>query len=400
MSLRYKLSVVLVLILVVLCFLGFVSTCLSQPAEKSEAQTEGTAFRFSVHLKSIDWSAREFDVYVEIDVDASPYNLSYPLVPFFQPWYEGAFYVSKQSGTAIPLSSSGIGPGPPYSFRGNVTTGFPLTGPTQLYPFDRYILNLTFVLPLHVSEWNVSASSIVNQNNTWFNLVSRAGEFDCTHRGEEPKFSSITYELSTASEGGEVGVEYVTLSSSTFLYRPSSSTDLIMTVLGICYLLVGSLPLIKPDRLEYRLSVCLSLFVFAVTFTFAISVPTFTGATLAETLILVLLTAAGLFSVVSIIEKALIEVKQRLAVSQYFVEGLILWVLILNLGQSLFFIQGTNQFKSWASIPSTLFILLSIALFYGYAAVTLAFIINLVRRNKSRISKRLGAIRSLGRQHG
>jgi len=398
MSLRYGLSVVFVVVLIVLCFLGFVLTCLSQSAEKSEAQLESTSLRFVVSLKSIDWSTHELYIYAEIHVDASPYNLSDPLVPFFQPWY-GALYISKQSGAAIPLYSPLMGPGPPYYFIGNVTTSFQLAGPTQFYPFDSYMLNFTFVFPLRVQRWNVSAVSLISQTSTWFYLNCEAGEFVWAQSGGDgQKFSNITYELSTASEGPEVGVEWVSLNYAAILYRPSSSTDLIMVVLGICYLLVGSLPLIKPERLEYRLSVCLSLFVFAVTFTFAIPVPTITRATLAETLILILLTAAGMFSVVSIVEKALIEVRQRLAVCQYFAEGIVLWILILNLGQSLFFMDNTNEFRAWASIPSTLPILLSIALFYGYAAVTLAFIINLVRRNKSRISKRLGAIRSLGRQ--
>lgn len=399
MNLRYGLSVVFVLALIVLCFSCFVSTCLSQSAEKSEAQLESTSLRFVVSLKSIDWSTHELYIYAEIHVDASPYNLSDPLVPFFQPWYGGALYTSKQSGAAIPLYSPLMGPGPPYYFVGNVTTSFQLVGPTQFYPFDSYMLSFTFVFPLRVQRWNVSAVSLINQDNTWFYLNCEAGEFVWAQSGGDgPKFSNMTYELSTASEGPEVGVEWVSLNYTAILYRPSSSTDLIMVVLEICYVLVGSLPLIKPERLEYRLSVCLSLFVFAVTFTFAIPVPTITRATLAETLILILLTAAGLFSVVSIVEKALIEVRQRLAVCQYFAEGVVLWILILNVSQSLFFMDITNEFRSWSSIPSTLSILLSVALFYGYAAVTLAFIINLVRRNKSRIRKRLEAIRSLGRR--
>jgi hypothetical protein len=406
MGLRYILSVVLALVLITVFSLGFVSSCLSQSTEKSEAQTEGTSFRFSVYLTRIDWSARAFDAYVEIYVSASPYNLSDPLMPFLQYWYEGASYVSKQSGERIPLLSSMTGYSGPNNYVGNVTTGFQLVGPTQLYPFDSYMLNITFVLPFRVREWNVSASSIINQTNTWLKIDSRVGEFDwigdpAPPGGERREFSNITYELSTASEGVEAGVEWVSLNCKTIFFRPTSSTNLIMVVLGICYALVGSLPLIKPDRLEYRLSVCLSLFVFAVTFTFTIPVPTLTRATLAETLILILLTAAGMFSIVSIVEKALIEVRKRLAVCQYFAEGMILWVLILQLSSSLTILtMGLATQAPWASVPSTLSAFLSISLFYGYVAVTLAFIFNLVRKNKSRISKRVGALRIFGRRAG
>jgi hypothetical protein len=393
MGLRYALSVVFALVLITVFSLGFVSSCLSQSTEKSEAQTDGTSFRFTVRLTRIDWNARAFDAYVEIFVSASPYNLSDPLCPFLQQWFEGASYVSKESGVPIRLFSSET----PGYFLGNVTTSFQLVGPTQLYPFDSYMLNLTFVLPFRVREWNVSASSIINQANTRLNIICQVGEFDwatdpATPGGTMPKFSNITYELSTASEGGEAGVEWASLSCKTILFRPTSSTNLIMVVLGICYALVGSLPLIKPDRLEYRLSVCLSLFVFAVTFTFTIPVPTTTRTTLAETLILILLTAAGMFSIVSIIEKALIEVRQRLAVCQYLAEGIILLALILQLGSSLTIPAiGLDTQAPWASVPSTLSPFLNISLFYGYIAVTLAFIFNHVRKNKSRISKRVGA---------
>jgi len=407
MGLRYTLSVVFALVLITVFSSGFVSNCLSQSTEKSEVQTEGTSFRFSVWLTRIDWSARAFDAYVEIYVSACPYNLTDPLLPrapFLQQWYEGASIGPIYGGVQIPLFSSMMGFPGPNNYAGNVTTGFQLVGPTQLYPFDSYMLDITFVVPLRVREWNVSASSIINQTNTRFNLASRVGEFDwttdpATPGGTYPKFTNITYELSTASEGLLAGVEYASLNCKMILFRPASATNLIMVVLGICYALVGSLPFIKPDRLEYRLSVCLSLFVFAVTFTFTIPVPTTTRTTLAETLILILLTAAGMFSIVSIIEKALTEVRQRLAVCQYIAEGIILGVLILQLSSSLFALtMGLAAQAPWASVPSTLFPSLSISLFYGYVAVTLAFIFTLVRKNKSRISKHVEAMRIFGRQ--
>lgn len=401
MGLTYTPLLVFALVLIAVFSLGFVSTCLSQSTEKSEAQTESTSFVFAVYLKSIDWNARTFNTYTEIYVGASPYNLSYPITPSVQNRYESAsFAIHDMAG--IPLFSAVGSAGPPYYFKGNATTSFQLAGPTQLYPFDRYLLNITFVLPLHVQEWNVSASSIINQTNTHLWLINHLGEFDCTienvARGAEPKFSNITYELSTVPQGVEAGVEWVSLNTRVTLSRPTSSTNLIIVVLGICYALVGSIPLIKPDRLEYRLSVCLSLFIFSVTFTFTIPVPTPTGATLAETLTLILLTAAGMFSVVSIIEKALIEVRQKLAVSQYFAEGIIILALILQLISSLTILGLAHASMPWASVPPTLAPLLSISLFYGYAAVTLAFIFNHVRKNKSRISKRLGAIRIPSRQ--
>lgn len=385
---RNDLFLVFAFVLVTVFCLGFVP--------KSVAQEEGTNFHFFVYLRSVDWNARSFDAYVAVRFVQSPYNLSYPIAPSVQQIYQIEGLDIRGGANFLLFSTSG--PGPPYNLEGNVTTSFQLAGPTQFYPFDRYVLNITFLLPLHVREWNVSASSIINQTNTWCWVTCQVGGFAWTFdppqpQGSMPKFSNITYQLSTASEGVQAGEEWVSLNCKVILFRPASSTNLILYVLGICYFLVGSLPLIKPERLDYRLSVCLSLFVFSVTLTFTIQAPQLTGATLAETLILVLLTAAGMFSIVSIIQKALIEVKQRLAVCQYIVEGLVICFLILSLSSAFTLLAMSAASMTWASIPPTLSPFLMIGLSYGYVAVTLAFI----WRNRGRIRKRLGAMRIFGK---
>jgi len=383
---RNGLFLVFAFVFVTVFCLGFVP--------KSVSQGEGTNFHFSVYLRSVDWNTRSFDAYVTVRFVQSPYSLSHPM-PSVQNTYQSEGLDIHNAAGFLLFSTSG---GPPYNLEGNVTTDFQLAGPTQFYPFDRYVLNITFLLPLHVQEWNVSASSIINQTNTWVEVHCQLGEFDMTFDppvpgGSMPKFSNITYQLSTASEGVEAGVEWVSLNCKVILFRPASSTNLILYVLGICYFLVGSLPLIKPERLDYRLSVCLSLFVFSVTLTFTIQAPQLTSATLAETLILVLLTAAGMFSIVSIIQKALIEVRQRLAVCQYIVEGLVIWFLIFSLNSAFTLLAMSATSMTWASIPPTLSPFLMIGLSYGYVAVTLAFI----WRNRGRIRKRLGAIRIFGK---
>jgi len=366
------------------------------------AQEEGTHYYFNISLNSINWNARSIEAYVALDFFQSPYNTSYDsIVPIVMDQYGGA---------NIPLFSYANPETPPYNLGGNVTTSFELVGPTQLYPFDSYVLNITFVLPFPVQEGNVSASSIINQTNTWFMVTCRIGEFDMTldppataNVGNMPPSGrarpNIVYQLYGPGPWGYVSeVEWVTLNCRATLFRTASSTNLITTVLLICYFLVGSLPLIRPDRLDYRLSVCLSLFVFSVTLTYTIQAPSLARETLAGTLIIDLLSAAGLFAIVSIILKTLIEVRQRLAICQYFVQGLVILTLTLSLSQqSWWFGWFTIKNEPWASIPPSLFPLLMVGVSYGYVAVTLAAIFNLLRRNRGRIRKHLGAKRIFGR---
>lgn len=132
MGSRCTLSLVFALVLITVFSSVFVSKCLPQSSEKSEAQAEATSFVFFVYLRSIDWSARAFDVYVDVRFSASPYNLSYPIAPYVQNRYQSASLdIHDQAGISL---FSTMQQGPPYYFGGNVTTSFQLAGPTQLYP--------------------------------------------------------------------------------------------------------------------------------------------------------------------------------------------------------------------------------------------------------------------------
>jgi len=352
--------------------LGVASHGSFQSKEEKPPMPE-TNFQFQVTLRRIDWGERAFNTYIEVYFNNFPYNLNeepYNL-RHREVWIDGA-----------KIQVNSFASGPPYWLRGNVTTTFNLRGPPEYYPLDRYLLNITFTLP---------SFGLINETNTVIWLQCREGEFDWDVEPQskdwrEPKFSTITYKM---QEWGEE----VSLNYSVVLFRASSSTNLIIQVLSICFALVGSLPLIKPDKLEHRLSVCLSLFIFAVTFTFVIPAPTITRATVAETLIWVLLSAAGSFSVLSVIEKALIEVRPRLAVLRYPVEGLLILGLMNSLNISLnWLVPLAPDEYPYVSPALGLIYPLSFNLIYGYAAVTFVFTLNFVRKNKLRISKRIRAI--------
>jgi len=341
----------------------------------TEEKSQGTSFNFAVYLRRIDWGQRSFDTYIEVSIEAWPENLS-EFEVFMERWGEWGW-------TRIHLYPwEG---GPQYSYRGNATTVLHFQGPTELYPYDRYMLNITF---------HAVSFGLINENSTWFIPQCQELGFDLTVDSGPvtKKFSTITYDWGD-------GRESASLNALVFLSRGGSSTGLIMTVLRTCFFLLGSLPLIKPEKLEHRLSICLSLFIFSATFTYALPIPTLTRATLAETLILMLLSGAAMFSVVSVIEKALIEARQSLAVFQFLIEGIVLFSLTNTLNQSLIWLipPHTAEEYPWASLPPELFISLSFPLLYGYVSVTFFFLLNFVRKNKSKISKRIGAIHVFNR---
>jgi len=370
MRLRLGLFLALAVVMMTLLSLSVASHGSFQSKEEKPPLPE-TNFQFFVTLRRIDWGEHNINSYIEVYFTSFPYNLNE------EPYNTtGRYRQVWTDGTNIHMNSFTSG-----QLRGNVTTPFNLRGPPEYYPLDRYLLNITFTLP---------SFGLINETNTWIWLRCQEGEFDWnvepqSKEWREPKFSTITYKMQEWGE--EVSLNYTVV-----LFRASSSTNLIIQVLSICFALVGSLPLIKPDKLEHRLSVCLSLFIFAVTFTFVIPIPTITRATLAETLIWVLLSAAGSFSVLSVVEKALFEVRPSLAVVRYFIEGLLIFGLINSLNTSLNWLVPPGDKEFWVSPLSGLIVSLSFNLIYGYAAVTFVFTFNFIRKNKSRISKRIRAI--------
>ncbi len=368
MSKRFKLSLVLLSMLATVFFLGVFPSCSSSSTEeKQESQ-----FIFLVRLGQIDWENRTIEAPIEIWFQNLPanfknekgqFNFSSILVEFEQWHNTGGVQLYPREENA-DISYYGSLPANRFHFRGL----------TELYPYDSYLLNITF--------WSPSFG-LINENNTMSKPENFAGGFDLREEpGTGDKPFTLTYE---PQEGGEE----VVLNFKVYLSRSASSTSLIMQVLGICYLLVGSLSLIKPEKLEHRLSICLSLFIFAVTFTFTIPKPTLNRATLAENLIFILLTGAGAFSVVSVIEKALIEVNQKLAASRFLIEGLVMLFLVSTLRNVLTGLispQVAAEYP-WSSLPPELMFILTVPLVFGYVSVVLAFTLNKVWKNKGKIGR-------------
>jgi hypothetical protein len=379
MSLKPKLSVMFLVILISVPLLGVFPFGHSQSSEEPKPQ-----FIFIVSLGQINWETRTIEAPIQIWFENLPDSFKqkdekgqYVLTKInveFKQWHNIGQVTIYRDEEASKISFRGSLPENRFHFRGL----------TELYPYDSYMFDITFTSP---------SFGIIGENNTITKPEILAGGFNLR---EDWGSGDMPFILTYESVGG---IEDAVVNFKVYLNRSSSSIDMIYQVLIICFFLVGSIPLIKPERLEHRLSICLSLFIFAVTFSFNIPIPALNRATLAESLIFIQLTGAGLFSIVSVIERALFEARPKFTASRFILEGLVILVLANNLRVTLDGMITPNLATEypWASIPSVLMPLLSTALVFGYATVVLAHFINfmLKKRDLSETGKGLSAVNSL-----
>jgi hypothetical protein len=336
------------------------SNCVSQLVQ----QNEGPMFLFRVLMRRMELQEITADVQIEY------MNIPYALTPsnlgvFIEQnqGYGGEFYQFEMQ--AVDASGK--------YYRGVQTLIFHPRGNTEFYPLDGYALNFTFTVSLPhdmIDDTNIKCEMRC--------LIPGLDEYKEAGTSED-RFDAIT-------ESSKEGVSQVNLNTKVYLQR-GFSTQLVMSVIFISYLLLGSLLLIKPEKLEQRLSACLTLFLFAISFTFTIQVPSAlqARATFAETLTFMLLIGAGLLSVLSVLEKTLFEEKPRLEILQYPIEGAVLILLSLTLHGQISHFIGMSGGYPWLRNLGETFIAFSViliaAILYGYISKTALFIMR--RRKKS-----------------
>jgi hypothetical protein len=335
------------------------SNCVSQPVQ----QKEGHFFSFTVLLRRMEM--QEITAEVQIEFMNMPYNLTEPnlLVSVLQTQEYGEEYDKVEMQVVDPIG---------HYYRGIQTMAFHPNGNTEFYPMDEYVLNFTFIVNI--------PHDLINYTNTKVGIKCLIPGLD-----EYKEAGTSEDRFDVIAPYWKEGYQQVQLNTKIYLQRGFSS-QLVMSVLFISFLLLGSLLLIKPDKLEQRLSACLTLFLFAISFTFTIQVPTAlqARATFAETLTFILLIGAGLLSVISVIEKILLEEKPKLEILQYPIEGAILILLSLALHGQISHFIGIASGYPWLQSSSTTFVafsaILIIAILYGYVSKTALFILRKRRK--------------------
>ncbi|MEM2088959.1 MAG: hypothetical protein QXF52_09890 [Thermoproteota archaeon] len=368
MRVRYDVCLVFIVVFTAVLFY-----CIFSQGYPLSVEENSPSFFFRIQLGQVDWATRRVDTVFEVFFVSLPgnlgdimaeYNVGNNIAVKFQQWHNVGEIILEPQFEVVDGEKRLT------SLQGSLSNPLNFRGPSEYYPLDQYMLNITFSLP---------SFGIINESNVILKPEDLCTEFELrTESGTQDDWFTVAY-LQT-----EKGEEII-LNTKVFLYRSSSTTNLIISVLVICYLLIGSIPLIKPEKMEHRISVCLSLFLFAVSFTFTISIQALAGTTLAGNLIFILLVGAGAFSVVSVVEKALIETKQKLTILQFPIEGIVILLILSSLNNALTSIISSPLAADfpWVSLSPYLPLLLVISLLYGYISVTLAFIINRLRKRVS-----------------
>ena len=337
----------------------------------------GESFTFWVKFGSIDWTTRSINTQINARIDAIPYNYSFIDVEAVNVFYrvENNQTTQVDGGQAkFRLFQSGGG-GNMFNYDGNVSAGFKLFGITDFYPFDVYMVNLTFSLP-HFG--------LINENNAYVYV-----DFEEAGLLGQPRgllFDSIV-----------LGDEFAELNAKFFFDRGFSEPNQFGLVIIICFLLLGSLPLIKPEKLEHRLTICLTLFIFSISFASSTQLPAkpLLWMPFAKTLIAGLLAGTGLLAVGSVIEKALIDVNPRLRVCQYILEGLFLILAAGVVSPAVTYFSAYLQvirvypWQATSSLSGFLSGILAPLVLYGYAAKTFVFMVRPLWKRREGLVKRV-----------
>jgi len=340
------------------------------------AKQKELSFTFWVAFGNVDWTTRSINTQIKARIELLPYNYSHIEVEAANVFYktEDNYTSLVEGGQAMFSLFQVSGTENVFSYGGNVSADFRLFGITDFYPFDVYTVNLTFTL---------QNFGLIDGKNTYVQV-----DF------EEAGLLGQPQQQSFVSDG-----EFARLNAKFFFDRGYYEPNQFSLVIIICFSLLGSLPLIKPEKLEHRLTICLTLFIFSISFASSIQFPAkpLLWMPLAKALVGSLLAGTGFLAIASVVEKALIDVNPRLKVCQYILEGLFL----LLIGGSL--TPAVTQFRAylqvisvypWQATSSHLGIvsgMLAPFVLYGYVAKTFVFAVRPLW-NRAQMGKRIRAI--------
>jgi len=386
---RWKFELVFVFTFMLFAVFSLNLTSFARSGSVSVVQEGKFSSQFWFTFGSIEWGGvyPKISTQIEGRISALPYNYSSIEVQVENSLYrykyeEKETITIKIDGGQAKFNLSQV-KGETFAYWATVSTAFQLFGLAEFYPFDIYMINLTISLPNF---------GLINETNTNVDGSS----FEAGLQTGRETFSIVW--------DGELARLYTRI----VFGRPSSVIHSFFLVMNTTYLLLGSMPLIKPEKLEYRLTICLTLFIFSITFTSTIAPPVkLYRWSVGESLVNALIMGTGFLAVASVIEKALIDARPRLSVLQYVLEGLFLAATIGSLSSPVYlgWFAGAIKDYPWTANPSLQSMLfspiLAFLLAYGYAAKTFVFVVKSLRnlwRKRTLVSERIKSVRLFHRK--
>jgi len=226
-------------------------------------------------------------------------------------------------------------------------------GLAELYPFDSYLLNLTFTVSDYGMIDNntdiaISARMLYEGQSGWY--MEKDGPLIVEHLISPAQFTQLNQKL--------------------ILRRVDWSISPLFTVLFVGFGILGAAVLIEPKELKTKSALFTSIFIFSGTFYFNISsnIPKTVSLSMGEYLVMSLFFGAGLLLVVGIIQYRISRVSDSYTFR--FIQNCLLAIPIISLTYLVYTefeaARSYSKMFYWTSIPSEAVFLWSFFFFWAY----------------------------------
>lgn len=317
-------------ILVAILFFSIANSYFENSVKATPAN-DNKQFQFSVNFIEPDWEHMTIDANISSTINRVPWNdilISTTVQNVFYVEGQGIFYWGVTAYNMVPSKNETTDGTTLMTYTNQTTAKFWLIGLAEFYPYDAYLLNLTFTF---------IDDGLANENNTSVEL-----NFPWW------RFWGWTIEKTTTITHTGVIAKII---STAKMSRSNLTGSPYATILMLMFFILGA-PFCKSSKtLEHRLVVYVAILIFSATFLFQITErlpPRALSLSFIEVLVLTLMTAASFFIFLSIAENALIY--------EYKVTSKIKGEIILEtFGMVLFIVLFLSQVQPYVNVAQTTF---------------------------------------------
>lgn len=270
---------------IALLVLSITVVCCLPRAISATTTENNQRFEFIVDFADPDWNHMTINATISStfsELPSSLFSISCTVTNshYFgdEPWYGG--WVKYD---VVPSETKTVNETTLVTFVNETTARFWLIGISEFYPYDSYLLNLTFTF---------ADDGLANENNTSVEM-------------NFPWWRFFGWEIETTT-AIKREIDFAKIVSTATLSRSSWSLTPYRFILLIMFAVLGVSFLINPKDLQSRLTIYIAVLLFSITFFFQITStapPRGGSLCLLESLILGLLLGASAFLLLSVTEK-------------------------------------------------------------------------------------------------
>lgn len=231
-----------------LVFIGLAIFIFQKPVVATP-ENDGEEFEFTVDFVEPDWGDMTANATISSKISSVPFSfLKIPCTVTNFHYFEGILFPGGEvSYDMVPSETIVVNETTLVTYVNQTTTRFKLLGFSWFYPYDSYLLNLTFTF---------ADNGLANENNTSVKM-------------NFPLLGFINWKTETRTTLLHVG-DFVQLTSRSTISRFYSPIDPFSLILSVLFMTLGISFLIDPEDLRSRLAIYVAVLFFSVTFFFQI----------------------------------------------------------------------------------------------------------------------------------